>query len=983
MEKNRVFKQINEKFVSKVDAASLNLSAVLVVVSFAIFLAILIPVQVMSMAPTQFVIRDKAPLSILPSTILVYGIIGAILLLIYFLVKNEDKKRLIINIYAYLLVFLIINYFVYGTVDAVMNNLLVYDSNVFERNYDIFDYIKTIVIILISVFIAYFLSKCEKLRKDIITITLICIVFFSLVKGITVHNATEKQAKNSVNVKMWTEDEITPIYNFSTNKQNVVVFMIDRFTGKYFEQVINNYPDLKKKFQGFTFYPNTLSFGPQTTTGSPGLFGGYEYIPSESDKRTEELVVDKHNEALKLMPKMFGDNNFDVVVSNLPDINYQDSTRESPFKDLKNFKNRSYVGRIDNELVRDNIQYTLNTQRDHFVQYPFMMFLPFFLRPFVYNDGNYLIYLGDYGSTMSFLNYLVAFKNMDKMTGASKTDKNQAIIINNAMTHEAYMLSYPDFEITRDRTKFADESKIHIMATTSDVEYYNYWDKHLNFYDYYDSCVRATIDLGNWLDYLRKIKVYDNTRIIITSDHGIPPSIIYEKKFENNNNNASKYKTATKEFWFTTLSYNPTLLYKDFKSKGNLKVSNSFMTNADTPYLAMHGLIKNMKNPYTGKVINNKYKDRDKFFIAYETQPWEPINHIDEYQYETLNRTFLSLEGKNIFDLDKWAAVLNYNSLVCDVHRNIVKHSKTEKEKCGINYLKDYYECLDCKMMFADEAATERIYNASEVQTNLPHKFTKYVSNNDEKVGTHGTMTALCDYGCGTKDTKGDPNAKLNHENYKKIENSAPTFLKRGYEGEICTYCGKKLGGKETPKLNVPVLKEYVMRYTGEKYEPVLTITDEDGKEISTDNYRVRYNDNKNPGLAYANVVMKNPYGGEINVYYAITPDKVSVSGVKRGGDKVKITIGDISSRINGFEIEASTDKDFASDETILVETNSKANSKGILTVDGIDEKYKYLRIRTFVNVQVNEKDKGNAINDKIKDYVTTKKVYSEWSGVD
>ena len=88
MEKNRVYKQIKEKIFLKVDVASLNLSAVLVVVSFAIFLAILIPVQVMSMAPTQFVIRDKAPLSILPSTILVYGIIGAILLLIYFFPMN-------------------------------------------------------------------------------------------------------------------------------------------------------------------------------------------------------------------------------------------------------------------------------------------------------------------------------------------------------------------------------------------------------------------------------------------------------------------------------------------------------------------------------------------------------------------------------------------------------------------------------------------------------------------------------------------------------------------------------------------------------------------------------------------------------------------------------------------------------------------------------------------------------------------------------
>lgn len=34
------------------------------------------------------------------------------------------------------------------------------------------------------------------------------------------------------------------------------------------------------------------------------------------------------------------------------------------------------------------------------------------------------------------------------------------------------------------------------------------------------------------------------------------------------------------------------------------------------------------------------------------------------------------------------------------------------------------------------------------------HKFTKYIYNNDAKVGVDGTETAICDNGCGAKDTK-------------------------------------------------------------------------------------------------------------------------------------------------------------------------------------------------------------------------------------
>ena len=863
------FDKFKCRFVSKVDSVGLKITAIEVVVSFVLFLGLLIPVQVISMAPAQFVIQDYNPLNVVLSSLLVYGIVGILFIGIFFIVRKEDIKRKLLNVYAFLLIYLVIYYFIYGTANGILNMLLAYDENVWERDYDYVDNIKTIIIILFAIFITYVVSYAERLRKDIFSIVLVATILFSAIKIFTISGPVNKSINSFKNTKQYTEDEIKPIYNFSTNKRNVVVFMVDRFTGKYFEQIIKNFPDLKKKFTGFTFYNNTLSFGPQTTTGTPGLFGGYDYIPNESDKITDRLVVDKHNEALTLMPKMFGENGFDVVISNLPDANYYDPTRPSPYIGLKNVRYLSYAGRIKNEDTDDNVKNIIKTQKNHFIQYSFMMFLPVFLRNFVYNDGNYLLAFGGYGCTLAFLKFYVLFQNMNKMTSATRTKNNQAIIINNALTHDGYMLSYPDFKLTHKEEEFANESKISIISTSSDVEFYNRWEKILNNYPYYNSCVRATIDIGNWLDYLRKLKVYDNTRIIIVADHGLNDN--GEKKLTNISNfSGAKYKHSSDTLWFGTIGYNPVLLYKDFNKKGDLQISDKFMTNADTPYLAMNGLIKNMVNPYNGKKISNQYKNRKTLYPAYITSPWEPIYHIDEYRYETLDRIFLSFKGKDVFDAEAWDVIVGYDSNICEIHENLVKNKKTEKETCGENIIVDYYECQDCKLCFYDEEATDRIYDMTTIKINIPHKFTNYIKNNDETETIHGTMTAKCDYGCGTTDTKGDPDVKVHQYNYIKIENKLPTFDNDGYEGRACDYCGKELGGEVIPKLQEPELEYTKIAFDGNKKEPKVTIKDGYGNIIDKDKYRLKYRNNKNKGTAEVDITMRKPYDGTTTVYFEI-----------------------------------------------------------------------------------------------------------------
>lgn len=54
----------------------------------------------------------------------------------------------------------------------------------------------------------------------------------------------------------------------------------------------------------------------------PPLFGGYEYTPDNINKRSTELLVDKHNEALSVLPRLFSEHNWHVSFTDTPWLNY-------------------------------------------------------------------------------------------------------------------------------------------------------------------------------------------------------------------------------------------------------------------------------------------------------------------------------------------------------------------------------------------------------------------------------------------------------------------------------------------------------------------------------------------------------------------------------------------------------------------------------------------------------------------------------------
>lgn len=150
--------------------------------------------------------------------------------------------------------------------------------------------------------------------------------------------------------------------------------------------------------------------------------------------------------------------------------------------------------------------------------------------------------------------------------------------------------------------------------------------------------------LGKYMEFLKEHGVYDNTRIIIVSDHGRD---VQNPRFSSF---ANKY----------IMPYNPLLLVKDFNAQGEIKSSDEFMTNADVPYIAAKGVIKDIRNPFTGKKITMNYKKQGVYIKTGHS--WQPSNYENKFNpFEDSDKLYFVKD--NIFDKNNWKLDIPYKNV--------------------------------------------------------------------------------------------------------------------------------------------------------------------------------------------------------------------------------------------------------------------------------------------------------------------------------
>ena len=384
------------------------------------------------------------------------------------------------------------------------------------------------------------------------------------------------------------------IIHLDRKGKNVIVFMLDRAIGSFSPYIFQERPELREQFAGFVCYPHTLSYGHNTNVGAPPLFGGYEYTPERMNERTDTLLKDKHNEALRLMPVLFLEAGYEVTVCDPPYANYQWIPDLSIYSDHPEIRTYITEGRYKEGNDTAALKRKIARERNLFC-YSIFRAAPLMIQSELYDGGNYnrTDRLFDRSDYSIFLDSYLVLKKLPEITRVSGEGTNTFLMIDNNTTHEPMTLKEPEYEPVEyaENTEYDREHGTRKNAEGGEIALSEEIQKQ-----HYQVNMAAMLQLGKWMDFLRAEGVYDNTRIIIAADHG------HDLKYEAFRN---------EKLDLNTMAWNPLFMVKDFDSGDAFVISEEFMTNAETPVIALNGLIRDPVNPFTGQPVTNAEKDRE------------------------------------------------------------------------------------------------------------------------------------------------------------------------------------------------------------------------------------------------------------------------------------------------------------------------------------------------------------------------------------
>lgn len=635
-----------------------------------VLVGLLIPSAFIAASPQEYVdvVYFHNPLWYIVSTVAMSAGFFLVWMGVFYWLANDRYKVIFERAMIILSGVAIVNYMFFGTDLGNISRVLQYDTGVSFKT-------KMLLIniaVILAVCVVFFLL-CSKLRRAVSLVMLTAII---AVGGMSAVNMfTINSSIGNISAKPQTD---FANFNLSKSGENVVVIMLDRAIGEYVPYIMNEKPELAEKFDGFTYYSNVLSFGGKTNFALPPLIGGYEYTPVEMNKRDDESLAEKHNEALKVMPVLFSKNGYNVTVLDPTYAGYKGATDidlsiYDEYENIDAYLAKGIFGSPDKvkegyekqlEQLKKLEQAEITNNHRNFFCLSFMKISPLIIQPVIYDDGVYnqlniatatssKIDIGDSdfkysnqtkysmheasGIPSTFMKGYNVLLNMENMTNIVDDESDNFLFMTSDITHDPILLQTPDYVPSQnvDNVKYDSENENRFtldgkeLSMTTDTQMIHY---HAN--------MAALLRLAEWFDYLRDEGVYDNTKIILVSDHG-----------HNLYHHMDMFLGDSTDGIMNLEMYFPLLMVKEIGATG-FKTSDEFMTNADVPTLATDGLIKNPKNPFTDKPINSSEKTaHDQFVIL--SWNWDILSNNGNQFEEAI---WVGVKD-NIHDKDNWTKV--------------------------------------------------------------------------------------------------------------------------------------------------------------------------------------------------------------------------------------------------------------------------------------------------------------------------------------
>ena len=630
--KKPLLKECNKVIVTRMDYASFFLGAT----AMTLLLGAMIPSSLIHSSPEEFINMELQTnpnvIYVLNTFFLMAGLFIIWMGLFFVLANSTWKRYMEMGIWS-LFGIAIVNYMFFGRDYGNLSSQLVFDEMFANsRKTMLLNLMILMIVILVIVFMFW--------KKAQIFITIGIAIVITMI-GMSGFNIIESQRTITSKIEQLKETGSSghELFHLSKSGKNVVILMMDRAIGAYVPYLFHEDKNLQEQFAGFTYYPNVVSYGGHTNFGLPAVFGGYEYTPVEMNKRDTEALRDKHNEAMRVLPELFDDHDYHVSVCNPTYVGYGWIPDLTIYAEHPEIETHLTVGKYNDKKFNNE-----SLLKHNMFFYAMMKVCPVIAQPSIYNEGQY--FLSEVPSIQTYEKNLVAqgwpsgfedhysvLEKLPKLTAVEEVKENTFQMLCNDTTHAPVLLQMPDYEPkdSVDNTAYDEEIPIREDASGNKIVL----DNHVKI-KHYHANMAAYKKIGEWLNYLRENDVYDNTKIIIVSDHGFEVGTIMEKEIDQNMTDDLSY-------------FNPLLLVKDFNST-EFKTDETFMTNADVPTLAVKDLIPDARNPFTQKVISSEDKLQRPLYIT-DSHQWSTEENNGNVFHEDY---WLAFQGDNIKDEESW-----------------------------------------------------------------------------------------------------------------------------------------------------------------------------------------------------------------------------------------------------------------------------------------------------------------------------------------
>lgn len=263
---------------------------------------------------------------------------------------------------------------------------------------------------------------------------------------------------------------------FSADGENIIIFVIDGAQGWYMHDLVKEDSSLRETFSGFTYYPNTLAMANYTYASVPSIMCGYDYSIAAMNRDEQKTIIEKVTDATETFYGKIKQDGFDFTST----ILRYSRIDENKFDNYIPAWHDSWSKKLGLGKTEE-FWYTRLWENALFSS------VPLFIKPGIYNDTKWVVRERSNlnQSELNEYNFVRALP----LISNTRNKRPNFIYIHSLYTHNPWSMINEQDEFVRDVTPY--------------------------------ECQRAfTYTFAEWIDWMKENGVYDNTKIILVSDHG-------------------------------------------------------------------------------------------------------------------------------------------------------------------------------------------------------------------------------------------------------------------------------------------------------------------------------------------------------------------------------------------------------------------------------------------------------------------------------